>query len=94
MHCLRCGKGTLYNGPLKIADRCMVCDLDLSDEDSGDGAVAFVTLIMGGIDVGLALWMGTVFTPPPWVYLVVLSPFILGGLLFATRWLQATLVAL
>ena len=94
MRCPRCGKGKLYNGLLKIADRCMVCDLDLSAEDSSDGAAAFVTLITGGIGVGLALWMGTVFTPPPWVYLVVLSPFILGGLLLATRWLKAALVAL
>jgi surfeit locus 1 family protein len=38
MRCPRCGKGKLYNGLLKIADRCVVCDLDLSAEDSGDGA--------------------------------------------------------
>jgi uncharacterized protein (DUF983 family) len=38
--------------------------------------------------------MGTVFTLPPWVHLVVLSPFILCGVLLATRWLKATLVAL
>ena len=94
MRCPCCGKGKLYNGLLKIADRCMVCDLDLSAEDSGDGAAAFVTLIIGGIGVSMALWMGIVFTPLPWVHLVVLSPFILGGLLLTTRWLKATLVAL
>jgi uncharacterized protein (DUF983 family) len=95
MRCPRCGKGKLYNGLLKIADRCMVCDLFLDAEDSGDDAAAFVTLIIGGIDVGLALWMVSVFTPPPWVHLVVLSPLIiLGRSLLATRWLKATLVAL
>jgi uncharacterized protein (DUF983 family) len=95
MRCPRCGKGKLYNGVLKIADRCMVCDLVLGAEDSGDDAAAFVTLIIDGIGVGLALWMGIVFTPPPWVHVAVLSPLIiLGGSLLATRWLKAMLVTL
>ncbi|MDP7044643.1 MAG: DUF983 domain-containing protein, partial [Alphaproteobacteria bacterium] len=47
MRCPRCGKGRLYDGLLEIAGRCAICDLDLSAEDSGDGAVAFVTLSMG-----------------------------------------------
>ena len=94
MRCPRCGKGRLYDGLLKIAGRCTICDLDLSAEDSGDGAVAFVTLIMGGIAVGLALWMEAVFAPPLWVHWAVLLPLILGGSLLATRWLKATLVAL
>jgi uncharacterized protein (DUF983 family) len=73
----------------------MVCDLVFGAEDSSDDAAAFVILIIDGIGVGLALWMGSVFTPPPWVHLVVLSSLIiLGGSLLATRWLKATLVAL
>ncbi len=94
MRCPRCGRGKLYDGLLKIADRCTVCDLNLSAEDSGDGAVAFVTMIMGGIAVAVALWMETVFAPPLWVHWVVLLPLILGGSLLVTRWLKATLVAL
>ena len=94
MCCPRCGKGKLYDGLLKITDRCTVCDLDLSAEDSGDGAVAFVTLIIGGIAVGVALWMEGAFAPPLWVHWVVLLPLILGGSLLATRWFKATLVAL
>ncbi len=94
MRCPRCGKGKLYDGLLKIADRCTVCDLDFSAEDSGDGAVAFVVMIMGGIAVGLALWMEATFAPPLWMHWVVLLPLILGGSLLVTRWIKATLVAL
>src|SRR3546814_12221007 len=35
--CPRCGKGRLFSGILKIAERCNACGLDLRKQDAGDG---------------------------------------------------------
>jgi len=62
--CPRCGKGKLYNGLLTVAPRCAACGLDLAAEDAGDGATAFVVLILGAIVVGLAILVEIEFAPP------------------------------
>jgi uncharacterized protein (DUF983 family) len=53
--CPACGQGRLYESYLEVADRCAVCDLDLSSQDSGDGPAVFIILIVGFVVVGLAL---------------------------------------
>ena len=53
--CPACGQGPLFEGFLKVRQRCPVCGADVSAHDSGDGPVAFIVLIAGGLVVGLAL---------------------------------------
>ena len=91
--CPRCGQGKLYDGFLQVAKKCDRCGLDLSAQDSGDGAVAFVTLILGFIAVGLALWIEFSFEPPLWVHAVLWPPIILGGTIAMLRPLKAFLIA-
>ncbi len=91
--CPRCGQGKLYDGFLAVTKSCGRCGLDLSEQDSGDGAIAFVTLILGFIAVGLALWVEFTFEPPLWVHAILWPPFILGATIAMLRPLKAFLIA-
>lgn len=91
--CPRCGQGKLYDGFLAVAKSCGRCELDLSEQDSGDGAIAFVTLILGFIAVGLAVWVEFTFEPPLWVHAILWPPFILGTTIAMLRPLKSFLIA-
>jgi len=92
--CPRCGRGRLYSGLLKVAERCEACGLDLAKQDSGDGPAVFVILILGFVVVGLALWVELAYEPPFWVHAVLWAPLILVGALVLLRPFKATLIAL
>ncbi len=92
--CPRCGEGPLFRGYLDLAERCGVCGLDLTRQDSGDGPAVFVILVLGFVVVGLALAVEMAFAPPLWLHLVLWFPLILGGSLGLLRPFKATLVAL
>lgn len=72
--CPRCGEGHLFEGFLKVAERCEACGLDLRAADSGDGPVVFIILIGGGLVCFAALFTEIAFRPPIWVHLVVFLP--------------------
>lgn len=92
--CPACGVGPLFKGFLKVADRCTVCGLDLTAQDSGDGPAVFIVLILGFIVVALALIVEVKFEPPLWVHAILWPPVILGGALLMLRPFKATLLAL
>ena len=92
--CPACGSGKLFQGILKVADRCSVCRLDLSAQDSGDGPAVFIILILGFIVVPLALVVEANFEPPLWVHAILWPPVILGGALLMLRPFKATMIAL
>jgi len=72
--CPRCGEGPLFKSYLKVAERCSACDLDFSDEDSGDGPAVFVMSIVGFIVVPAALVLEVTVTPPMWLHMVLWLP--------------------
>lgn len=82
--CPRCGAKTLFDGPVQFAQRCRACGLDYSGFNVGDGPAAFLTLIIGGLIVGLALWLEVAVHPPFWVHALLWIPLtvmaVLGGL--------------
>jgi len=92
--CPRCGSGKLFRGFLTVAERCEVCDLDLSAHDSGDGPAVFIILILGFVVVALTLWVEMSFAPPLWLHAILWPPVILGGALAMLRPFKATLIAL
>lgn len=92
--CPRCGRGHLFRGFLDIADRCDVCDLDLSQQNSGDAPAVFIILILGIVVVGLAFFVETTFAPPMWVHIALWFPLILGGSIGLLRPFKATMIAL
>jgi uncharacterized protein (DUF983 family) len=92
--CPNCGQGRLYSGYLKIVEACATCGLALRKHDAGDGPAVFVVLVVGGIIVGLAMWVELSYQPPYWVHGVIWLPAILGGCLGALRPAKALMIAL
>jgi len=89
--CPRCHGRTLFAGVAKFADRCRVCGLDFTQFNVGDGPAAFLTLIIGALVTGLALWLELAVGPPFWVHVILWVPFtaasVLGGLRACKAWL-------
>ena len=79
MKCPECGKGKLYSGYLKIAERCESCGTELGQKDTGDGPAVFVMFVVGFIVVGMALVVEVKYTPPLWLHMALWTPLILGG---------------
>ncbi len=92
--CPRCGEGRLFDGFLDVVERCEVCQLDLTQENAGDGPAVFIMLIVGFVVVGLALAAEMTLAPPLWLHMVVWFPLILAGSIGLLRPFKATLIAL
>jgi uncharacterized protein (DUF983 family) len=92
--CPACGRGRLFTGFLGIVERCEVCGQDLRAEDSGDGPVAFIILIVGFVVVGAALIVEVKYQWPVWLHLAVWLPLALALCLGLMRPLKGLLVAL
>jgi len=92
--CPRCGRGHIFSGFLQVADRCAVCDLDLSRENVGDGAAPLIMLLVGAFATGFVLWLEFTFQPSTWVYILVVPPIILLPGLALIRPLKGLLIAL
>ena len=69
--CPHCGRGKLFTGYLKVAERCQVCGFDLSAADSGDGPAVFIILIVGFIACFGMLVSEIAYRPPIWVELLI-----------------------
>ena len=89
--CPRCHSKTLFAGWAKFADRCRVCGLDFTQFNVGDGPAAFLTLIIGTLVTGLAIWLELAVGPPFWVHVVLWVPLtaalVVGGLRGTKAWL-------
>ena len=69
--CPKCGRGKLFDGYLRVAQRCSVCGFDLKAADSGDGPAVFIILIVGFIACFGLLFTEVAYRPPIWVELVI-----------------------
>lgn len=91
--CPRCGAKTLFAGTARFAERCHACGLDFTRFNVGDGPAAFLTLIVGTLVTGLAIWLQLRFEPAFWVHVVLWVPLAalltLGGLRIAKAALLA-----
>ena len=92
--CPACGQGPLFEGFLTVRSTCKVCHADLSGQDSGDGPVAFIILIVGAIVVGAALVVEVRYGPPVWLHLFVWLPLTLVLTLALMRPLKGVMIAL
>lgn len=92
--CPRCGGKTLFAGISAFAPRCCACGLDFAKFNVGDGPAAFLTMIVGGVIVALALWLQLSLMPPWWVHVILWVPLtiagVIGGLRLAKGWLLAS----
>ena len=89
--CPRCGARTLFDGVAKFAPRCRACGLDFTQFNVGDGPAAFLTLMIGTLVAGLAIWLQLAVEPPFWVHILLWLPLslalTLGGLRVTKAWL-------
>lgn len=96
--CPKCGAQSLYAGKLVQADiqftrECHQCGLDFSAFNVGDGPAAFLTLIIGAVMVGLALWLDVALSPPFWVHALIWVPLTAAAVIYGLRVSKAALLA-
>jgi uncharacterized protein (DUF983 family) len=92
--CPRCGTGRLFDGPVRYAPACSACGLDYAAFNVGDGAAAFLILIVGAVVTGLALWLELAVEPAWWVHVALWLPLTLGLSLGLMRLAKGVLLAL
>ena len=92
--CPRCGKGQLFDGYIKVRDRCGRCGLDYGFADAGDGPAVFVILLIGFLVVGLALWAELSYGPPLRLHLLIWIPLAVFLCLAGLRALKGVLINL
>jgi len=91
--CPRCGQGHLFNGFLKLAPRCEICDLDFSFADPADGPAFFVICFGCVPSVFFAVWAEIAFEPSFWFHVFVSVPVVLLSCIPLLRPLKGWLVA-
>ena len=91
--CPRCGAKTMFAGVLAFSNECGDCGLDYSRFNVGDGPAALVTLVVGTITVGLAIWLQLSFEPPWWVHALLWIPLTLVLVIGLLRVTKAGLLA-
>ena len=92
--CPQCGRGQLFASLAGFAPACVVCGLDFSRFNVGDGPAAFLTLVIGGIVTGLAMWLELTLHPAWWVHVLLWTPMVVLGTIYALRAGKAALLAL
>jgi len=89
--CPQCGSRTLFDGLIRFAARCRICGLDFDRFNVGDGPAAFLTLVIGTVLCGLAIWLQLALSPPFWVHVLLWVPLsllmVIGGLRATKAWL-------
>ena len=92
--CPRCGQPTLFGRHwLKFEPTCHACGLDIAAFNVGDGPAAFLTLILGTVIMGLAIWLELAVHPPLWVHLLIWLPVTFLGVVGSLRLAKAALLA-
>ncbi len=92
--CPRCSARTLFDGVARFAPRCRACDLDYTRFNVGDGPAAFLTLIIGAVVAGLAIWVQIAFEPPFWVHILLWVPLTSLAVVMGLRAGKAALLAI
>jgi uncharacterized protein (DUF983 family) len=92
--CPRCSARTLFDGVAKFAPRCADCGLDYTRFNVGDGPAAFLTLIIGAVVAGLAIWVQIAFEPPFWIHILLWVPLTSLAVVMGLRAGKAALLAI
>lgn len=91
--CPRCGKGKMFNGWLKIADKCEVCELNYRFAAPDDGPAFFSLCIVAFPLTFFVVWLQVAFSPPFWVHLLTSFPLLIFGCILPLRPIKGWLVA-
>jgi len=72
--CPRCGAQRLFASYLRFADRCPACGLDFRGFNVGDGAAAFLIMIVGALVSLIAIIVELRWSPPLWLHVLLWAP--------------------
>ncbi len=92
--CPRCGHGALFDGLVRYAQACPACGLAYHRFNVGDGAAAFIILIVGAIVTLAAVVTEVRAAPPWWVHALLWGPLTLLLSLLLMRLAKGLLLAL
>jgi uncharacterized protein (DUF983 family) len=92
--CPRCGAKTLFAGFARFAPKCRACQLDIAAFNVGDGPAAFLTLVIGALITGLAIWLELSASPPWWLHVLIWPPLTALMVLVSLRYSKGALLAL
>lgn len=92
--CPNCGRAPLFQGFLKVVERCRACDFDFTRLNTGDGAAVFVMQIAGAPVVFGALFIQIAWQPPIWAMAAVALPLVAGLSLGLMRPGKGVMIAL
>lgn len=91
--CPQCRSRTLFSGLIAFAPKCNQCGLDFEQFNVGDGAAAFLIMIIGALVVVGAAMLEVIASPPFWVHIVIWVPVVIGLTLLTLRLTKAALLA-
>lgn len=83
----------MFDGTVKFSDKCRACGLDISSFNVGDGPAAFLTLLIGGLITGLAMWLELSVSPPFWVHAILWIPLTTVAVIYGLRVAKGALLA-
>ncbi|MBP7721113.1 MAG: DUF983 domain-containing protein [Alphaproteobacteria bacterium] len=94
--CPKCAQGDLYKPgiTLDLRDKCEICGLDLSKNDSADGPAVFLIFILGFALVPAALILDAWLQPPLWIHALLWGVIAIGATIGMLRPLKAYIIAL
>ncbi|WHU01318.1 MULTISPECIES: DUF983 domain-containing protein [unclassified Sphingomonas] len=92
--CPRCGAATLFRSFVGFADKCGACGLDFTRFNVGDGPVVFLTLGIGALVTGLALWVEFTFQPGLLIHALLWIPITAALVILSLRFSKGLLLAL
>lgn len=92
--CPQCGAPALFASVVRFAARCRQCELDYDQFNVGDGPAAFLTMIIGGLMLGIALVVEFAVHPPVWLHVLLWAPLTVAAVVGALRVAKAALLTL
>lgn len=92
--CPNCGQKTLFRSVTAFSEKCRACGLDYEKYNVGDGPAAFLTLIVGGLVLALALIVELNYQPPIWLHAILWFPLTIAAVVGSLRLSKAVLLIL
>lgn len=77
-----------------FAEKCRACGLDYDKYNVGDGPAAFLTLIVGGVVLALALIVELNYYPPMWLHVLLWVPLTIAAVVGSLRISKGVLLIL
>ena len=91
--CPCCGQAKMFNGYLKIQDRCHSCSLDFDSIRSDDAPAYFTIAIVGHIILPVVSYVEFTYSPSLTTHLLVWPPIIVGMTLGLLPYLKGMMMA-